>query len=178
MDFRREVALPWRNSTIGEWDTTSRFVHNLANDINEVRKVSGSSQDVNVNNSQFWCVQAIASYEGPSHVDYDGEGKLGQECGKAAHGGPGVIFLFYETMRDVIATDSAVKRNKTDLEKLIFFHETLHLFGFKDEGEPGFDPIADGDIMTNVFVRSDSFESVTELNNAQIKKIQEKDFPR
>ncbi|MCL2347735.1 MAG: hypothetical protein FWC50_05670, partial [Planctomycetaceae bacterium] len=177
----------------GAWDTTTPFVHNLADPATDSPAVGGLSRDVNINNASFWCIQGVGAYEARAGKNGDGNGddwdwgdprKMGNRplLGNATHGSM-VFLIFQETIRDFSESgldDSGVKkcrRTAEEINQIGTFHEVLHFFGFIDKGT-GYNPAVDGEIMALDWLYTESISpSVLTLSPAQIKQIQRKDFP-
>jgi hypothetical protein len=158
------------SSTPNAWDPTVPFVHNLAN--NTVDFIGIPSHDVNYNNEAFWCVQGVGAYE---YVQQ--ESTVCGICGTTS------FLIFSEAIRDYVATGVGCARSVGEINQLATFHETLHLFGFVDEGQTNtsgvnvFDANFDGKIMTTEWYTSATLNDYLTLNPQQIKKIQEILYP-
>ena len=158
-----------------EWDNTTPFVHNLSHSTNDVAvSIGNESRDVNINEEAFWCVQAVGGYE--SEIASDGDSnEENYKYGGATNNNTAMFLVFNEAIRDRIQRNGngfvAAARNETEFRQLVAYHEALHMFGFADN-------ITDGPIMVSGWITASTLSlEVTTLSDAQIKKVQERDYP-
>jgi hypothetical protein len=158
----------------GVWDTETTFERNLPDDrINTGDNIALRSRDVNKNEAEFWCIQAIGAYKLLDSYELVADNRVQLICGICYTTS---FMIFSETIRDFI-TDSSCIRTAVEINQLATLHETLHLFGFVDEGRNSFNTTSDGPIMTNSWYTSGTVGDYSTLNPDQIKRIQEKLYP-
>ena len=162
---------------IAFWNLPSRpttpFVRNLANGQPATIVCIGTpSRDVVVNTVSFWSAQGVGAFDADPGWENDKAGDHG--CSGIVRGN--VFLIFNETMRDIVNTNPSVQRTVPELQQLVAFHEVLHLFGLVDHSNPN--NLADGPIMTSDWHTSPNLNGYTTLNEHQIRKIQNRDYPR
>jgi hypothetical protein len=101
----------------GGWRTESPFVHNLSEWSNATfNNVADQSKDIETNNAEFWCLQGIGAYEPDQNTspaqDRSADYKITGVCGGAVSNNTGVFMIFQETIRDVVANETDVKRTE------------------------------------------------------------------
>ena len=158
-----------------EWDNTTPFVHNRQTTFaSSAVAISDPSRDVKKNTPEFWCIHAIGAYEYIVANDGDSIGEH-YTLGTATRSASAIVMIYNEAIRDRIQVTGngyvAAARNETEIRQLVAYHETLHMFGFADN-------IADGPIMVSGWITASTLSlEVTTLSDAQIKKVQERDYP-
>jgi hypothetical protein len=162
----------------GGWRTETPFVHNLAAFSNDaIMSIAQPSRDVaQSNNEEFWCVQGIGAYDADPGWNYDGIND--GWCTGIKAGNDTVFLVFSETTRDIAATKTGVTKTALEIGALSTMHETLHVFGFVDYGNPNYDVQVDGLIMTTEIIKSTlSNAEIAKLSAKQIQKIQSNNKP-
>jgi hypothetical protein len=127
-------------------DAVFPFTHNLYANLGWVQDYANAIRNV-ANESEFWTIQVIGAYEGPTIRDNDpngaGGGVIGPWLGVSlvevptSFGRP--VFVFTEVIRDVKADVDHFPGlvAEGDLLKRVTYHEIVHPFGLEHGTSPG-----------------------------------------